>query len=911
MTDGKASGGIVPAAASNAQDVTPQRDPQTRTTLALLVGGGAALLLLAAVPSAFSAGYVLRGFLLALGAAAALVGFGLQRAGPLPVGKDAWLIALLPLGIPLLGLLSAGREDAWTWWRHAAPWLALALLPLIWGRALLDDRARVRAWQIAGIAALAAALWTAIDALQRGAAGAGPFGRPGVAGPVLAALAVPTVMALGRSRLARIAIAMTFLGALVSTRSRTALIAFGIACVAWFVLTRPRTSRRRVARVALAGLAVCFLYGALGVAGHLPLPGSRHTADVRLGLHRASFALVQEAPLTGQGMGRFGKEVLRVRDLQEARLESGRRPTHAHDDYVHVATEVGLLGGVLLFFFVVLTLARTLRAVRRRDRDPGHGLRAACWAGLVALGVASFGDGVLIDPAGVMAFALCAATLWGSVAMPSLGAVKQVRLRQVAWLLAPVLLVCTWAHGKEVAADAAFTDYLKATGSLLRRGTAASMDTLAQDQLVNGVLQQRPDDARAWYQLGLHRARKGEYVGAREAFRQAIRHDPSTTEARLDLATVYEMQDRPDDARDALLEARRWDPTRFDVALRLGHLALGPEPVAGDPLPEVDIEAVLKRYNVARALHPDRIENTIAEARIARRLGDTEQCGKLLRQVMRNLGVGQDEAPPEVLLESFRLAEVEKARQGAQATILLLALRRDPRLAGLVRKEAEQWLALGEAREKEATPVLRPGVARLDDTASQRAYDAATIRYTGLLFAGQFDPAQMLRLAKSEWAERRNRRALVRYRALLAWSNPDTEADADLDDAARMQALAKRGDLFIEAAQVAKPVDGDRSRLYFDRGHALIGAELLAKGEWRHAARQLRNVLKSTPDAAEARLALAHALVRDGQRDAAEAELVRALTDKPALRAEAHRTLAFRVLYDRPRVRDVMGLRDE
>lgn len=891
--------------------MTPSTDPQTRTALALVVGGSAALLLLAAVPSAFSAGYVLRGFLLAVAAAAALVGFGLQRAGPLPARGVAWAVALLPAGIPLLGLMSAGREDLWSWLRNAAPWFALAALPLVWGRALLDDTGRARAWQLAGAAGVGAALWTAIDAWQRGAAGAGPFGRPGVAGPVLAALAWPSAMALGRGLWMRATLAAAFVGATIATRSRTALIAFAVASVAWFVWTRAPARRSRWARVAAAGLAVCFLYGALGVAGRVPLPGSRHTVDVRLGLHRASFALMQEAPLRGHGLGRYGEEILRVRDLQEAQLESGRRPTHAHDDYVHVAAEVGLLGGVLLLFFVVGVLALSLRAVRGRQREPGHDLRVACWAGLVTLGISAFGDGVLTDPAGVVVFSLCAATLWGSVARPAMPAVAQVRLRQVAWLAAPLLIACAFAQGRDLAADAAFRDYLTAAGPALRRGGVTSLDTLAQEQLVEGALQHRPDDARAWYQLGVHRARKGEYVSAREAFRQSIRHDASMTEARLDLASVYERQERYDDARDVLLEARRWDPTRFDVALRLGHVALGPEPLAGDPLPEVDIEALLRRYNVARSLDPSRIENTIAEARIARRMGRHDEAGVLLRQVMRKLNVTLDRAPPEILLESFRLAEAQRAVQTAQVTILLLALRADPRLAGLVRKEAMRWTDLGEAREAEANPELRPGVARLDDRTSQRAYDAAAVRFTGLLFAGQADPNALLRTAQSEANERRNRRALARYRALLAWSNPDTEADADLDDERRMKALARRGDLFIEAAKVAKPVDGDRARLFFDRGHALIGAEMLAKGEWKQAARLLRSVLQTNPEAAEARLARAHALVRDGKRDEAEQELVRALADKPALRAEAHRTMAFKVLYDRTAVRDAMGLHDD
>ena len=105
---------------------------------------------------------------------------------------------------------------------------------------------------------------------------------------------------------------------------------------------------------------------------------------------------------------------------------------------------------------------------------------------------------------------------------------------------------------------------------------------------------------------------------------------------------------------------------------------------------DVDIESVLKAYNLARALNPDRIENTVADAPIARRLGENDECGKMLRKAMLTLNVGMDRAPPEILLESFRLSEVEGAPALDQAGILLLALKRDPRLAGIVRQQANK-----------------------------------------------------------------------------------------------------------------------------------------------------------------------------------------------------------------------------
>ena len=54
------------------------------------------------------------------------------------------------------------------------------------------------------------------------------------------------------------------------------------------------------------------------------------------------------------------------------------------------------------------------------------------------------------------------------------------------------------------------------------------------------------------------------------------------TEARLDIAQTLATDGDPDAARAVLEEALAHDPTRFDLRLRLGHLAIGPEPVPGE-----------------------------------------------------------------------------------------------------------------------------------------------------------------------------------------------------------------------------------------------------------------------------------------------------------------------------------------
>ena len=148
-----------------------------------LLAALAALGLLAYVPGVFTRGDVLRGVVVAFLAAVAAVLGALLPSGTRPSGRRL-LVALLPLLVPALGLI-AGAGDAVQVLRLSAPWIALATLTvgasLVWFREEDADRT----WRARLIAGAVAGIWVVVDALLRRGAGVGPFGRPGIAGPVL------------------------------------------------------------------------------------------------------------------------------------------------------------------------------------------------------------------------------------------------------------------------------------------------------------------------------------------------------------------------------------------------------------------------------------------------------------------------------------------------------------------------------------------------------------------------------------------------------------------------------------------------------------------------------------------------------------------------------------------------------
>jgi tetratricopeptide (TPR) repeat protein len=668
-------------------------------------------------------------------------------------------------------------------------------------------------------------------------------------------------------------------GLLVS-RSRVGIGAAVLGTLlAWSLAAAPPVARRvRIATAAVTLLLVATV--GLAAGGVLRLPGGDETLRVRVGLNRASLDLVAERPLGGHGLGSYPAESLRRRDLEEAQASRGRAPYQGHDDYLHVAVEGGVPAGLLLLAFVVgaFALGAKGRRAALAGRPEAARLLSAALGAFATLAVAALGESVFLDPAPSLLAALCVATF--VAALPARApAGPTAATGVVALAFGLVLLVGAAVLGRDAAADASLRRYRETVG----RGVAPEeAEDAARRLLEEGVLAWRPDHPEGRFRLGVHRAEFQRYERAREAYREALAADPSMTEARLDVAKTYEIEGRVDDARATLVEARRLDPTRYDVAMRLGHLALGPEPVPGAAPVAFDPVAALREYNEAARLSPTRFEHLVAQARVERRLGRLAEAGTWLRRAHAR-------APrsAEVYVESFRLAEAEAQVPDVQyGTILAEALALDRGFAGDVRREVERFLDAGEARERSAREAAVRDPRATDFSSAERAFDAARVRMEAMLFAEARDPADLLLLARDEADAGRHRRALARYRALLTWTLPGAAAGSAPE---RLLALTRRADLLLEAANAASRVDGARARSFFAQGHLLKGVELLEKGDLEGAETVLRIAAKDDPDSAHAHFALARVLARRGKTDAAREALREALRLSPDLADSARR----------------------
>jgi len=721
-----------------------------------------------------------------------------------------------------------------------------------------------------GLAGVVAAAWVVADALA-GRPAVGPFGRAGVAGPVLAALLAPAVALGARAglpgpRALRLLPALLVATALACVGSRTGVAAALAGLLAAASLVAPPGRRRRLAFVGVAALVLGV--AAVGLAVNGTLPGGE-TVRVRLGLARAATALVREAPLLGHGPNGFGREVLRVRDPEEARLSGGGRPLAAHDDLLHVAAENGLPAALAVAALLALAL---LFAARRAAATPGasRGAYASLAAVVVATAVASLAEDPLLAIASSLPFGLAAglasarASDAARVARPLVGA--GLRLAGAAVLAA--LALATFAV--PLAGDRALAGWIRTHG-------AEALDPSTRD-VANAHLRRALHATRGdVHPALLYRAAAG--LAAEERFDEAwtfldrlLVVDPGATEARLDMAEIHRRRGRREDARDVLVRARELDPTRFDVPLRLGHLALGDEPPPRVAAPPDDPTAVLRLYDEAIALGPARFEGPVALARFHRRLGDLAGARRELARARALGGLNG-----EVLLESFRLAEAERSSPADAAAILALALAASPSLAGEVDREAGRLLDAGDAEERRAFEAAAAALAGAELAGADALFAAATLRRSAIVIAGLAPKAAWYVEAKGDAARGRHRRAVATWRSLL--SDPFA---------------AEIPELAFAASKSAARFDAALSEALSARGRVLQGFEELRADERPAAERDFRAAIGKVEGLAAAHYGLACVLARDGREAEAIAALARAIELDPnvAIRARDEPDLA-------------------
>lgn len=351
-----------------------------------------------------------------------------------------------------------------------------------------------------------------------------------------------------------------------------------VAVVIASILTRPELrDRARTLPGSRLGLAA-LLVGVPLVVGASVLAGlsGRLTLDdggYRAAFSTASLEMFRSSPWTGVGPGVWG--TLRSASTPEGSLDF--LIPHAHNVYLQVLSEFGLLG-VLVALYIALILGRLLGSAIRSDDPTRSRVGLAALFAVVLLAVQQLADVLMNVPALLVAMVLPVA--WLDATRPPVTQESRERIRRRLWpRLIPLglaTLTCITAVG--LARIESVTD-------IADRGVSA-----ANDQNWSGAVSSFREAVMAdprnniyQFQLGVSAANAGDLRLAEEALQTSASMDDYAI-AWVNLAAVRLTLGEVTEARYALARAERLGTQRTPVALAAGwlHFRLGEESAAID-----------------------------------------------------------------------------------------------------------------------------------------------------------------------------------------------------------------------------------------------------------------------------------------------------------------------------------------
>jgi hypothetical protein len=193
------------------------------------------------------------------------------------------------------------------------------------------------------------------------------------------------------------------------------------------------------------------------VAVAAPMRGNQYSssvaAGVRVGMARVAGAMIAERPAFGIGLGEFYRRSGEFATPDLIAKFPVAVNENAHNNFLQVAAELGLIGGVT---FVWLVAAALLAAGRRAADDR---VRLAVAAGLAAFVITWLAGHPLLVPEASYAFWILAGVAAGSNSAGPAGAARPSHARGRRWLIAAcaiaIVLTVPWRM-RALIADADF-----------------------------------------------------------------------------------------------------------------------------------------------------------------------------------------------------------------------------------------------------------------------------------------------------------------------------------------------------------------------------------------------------------------------------------------------------------------------
>ena len=302
-----------------------------------------------------------------------------RAAGVAVLRRTPFDVPLALLGVTLLlSTLASGRPLEAAGWSR--PWVVIGYFGVYWW--LTDEERVARCWRVfIGTAALVAVYaivqhFTGIDwyrdlagrprAVAPRVAGAAGYAAVGFFSSYLTfghVLLLPlggAAAAAAAGAWAALAGAAAMVAALVFSTARGAWLAAVAMAVVLGLLTRSRRVLAILGGLAVLGAGVLIASPDLRVQVP-PLASAGGVNAHRLAIYRANLDVVHAHPVFGLGFGRYRAA---AKPYYEPHPMADRR-SHAHNNFLQMAAEAGLLGAAAFAFLFAVVLRRGLAALPR------------------------------------------------------------------------------------------------------------------------------------------------------------------------------------------------------------------------------------------------------------------------------------------------------------------------------------------------------------------------------------------------------------------------------------------------------------------------------------------------------------------------------------------------------------------
>ena len=173
--------------------------------------------------------------------------------------------------------------------------------------------------------------------------------------------------------------------------------------------------------------------------------GNGEISEQRLLIWQDSRRIIVDFPVTGTGFGTFNSIFPAYRTFP-----GGMTYSHSHNDYIELATDGGIIGIILVGWFLAAVFRRSIRSFRKRRDAFSIYLFAGCFSGVLSMLLHSFTDFNLHIGANGLYFFLLLGLMVSAAHTRLRGGRQQTLLKRTPvfparWVSVPVGLICCGA----------------------------------------------------------------------------------------------------------------------------------------------------------------------------------------------------------------------------------------------------------------------------------------------------------------------------------------------------------------------------------------------------------------------------------------------------------------------------------